>query len=128
VKRAGDSNSCRSGYCGSNSSSSSNTRRCGVQPAAKSIKSCCLCAHSLQLSLKLPPPPPLLLLLLLLLQAAEELLSGVPDDVAVWGWKEPQAIYALPFLYRVSICYNTKFTYGGTAAAAAAALCIRHSL
>jgi hypothetical protein len=39
--------------------------------------------------------------LLLLLQAAHELLSGVPDDVEVWGWKEPQAIFSLPFLYRV---------------------------
>ncbi|WIA14629.1 hypothetical protein OEZ85_003134 [Tetradesmus obliquus] len=35
------------------------------------------------------------------IQAAEELLASVPDDVAVWGWKEPQAIYTLPFLYRV---------------------------
>jgi hypothetical protein len=44
---------------------------------------------------------PLLLLLLLLLQAAHELLSAVPDEVEVWGWKEPQAIFTLPFLYRV---------------------------
>jgi hypothetical protein len=48
---------------------------------------CCCCCYTL----------------LLLLQAAEELLAGVPDEVAVWGWKEPQAIFTLPFLYRVRL-------------------------
>lgn len=32
---------------------------------------------------------------------AAEFLADVPDDAPVWGWKEPQAIYTLPFLTQV---------------------------
>lgn len=35
------------------------------------------------------------------LQVVAEFLADVPDDAPVWGWKEPQAIYTLPFLTQV---------------------------
>jgi hypothetical protein len=34
-------------------------------------------------------------------QVAAAFLADVPADVPVWGWKEPQAIYTLPFLIQV---------------------------
>jgi hypothetical protein len=36
-----------------------------------------------------------------MLQVAAEFLADVPVDAPVWGWKEPQAIYTLPFLLQV---------------------------
>lgn len=34
-------------------------------------------------------------------QFAERMARDVPEGTRVWGWKEPQAIYTLPFLRAV---------------------------
>ncbi|KAF6252812.1 hypothetical protein COO60DRAFT_496496 [Scenedesmus sp. NREL 46B-D3] len=64
-------------------------------------------------------------------QAAEELLAAVPDGVEVWGWKEPQAIFTLPFLYRVfpNLQSSTRFATAGTwrSATSTAPTCAQHA-
>lgn len=42
-----------------------------------------------------------LLPLALLPQFAQVMMSGVPADVSVWGWKHPHAMYTLPHLLEV---------------------------
>lgn len=47
-----------------------------------------------------------------LCQVAAEFLADVPPDAAVWGWKEPQAIYTLPFLVKVGVAVGSVFVCG----------------
>lgn len=38
-------------------------------------------------------------------QVAQEMLADVPASAQVWGWKEPQAIFTLPFLVQARLWY-----------------------